>query len=59
MITPDLGWWDSLLSEFCGIYFVCSGGEPNWMGWVVLMTGVVIAIFILSVLMEMIQGLDE
>ena len=59
MITQDTGWLNSLLSEFCDIYFVCSSGAPNSMGWIVLVTSAVIVIALVSVLWEMIQGLDE
>ena len=26
--------WDSFITSFCKVEFLCYAGEPNWLGWV-------------------------
>ena len=28
--------WDSFINGYCKVEFLCHGGEPNWLGWVVI-----------------------
>jgi hypothetical protein len=28
--------WDSFISTFCKVQFLCYSGDPNWLGWVVI-----------------------
>jgi len=40
--------WDSFISKFCEAEFLCYQGDPNWVGWVVLVLLIIILIAILS-----------
>lgn len=35
--------WDEFIFSFCKVEFLCWGGEPNWLGWIVLGMGGLIA----------------
>jgi hypothetical protein len=37
--------WNKLLTELCKAQHVCVNGEPNWLGWVLLSSLGVVAIF--------------
>jgi hypothetical protein len=37
---------DSFLVEFCKVDAVCHYGEPNWLGWIVIVIGGVMAFFL-------------
>ena len=28
--------WDEFINGYCKVEFLCYGGEPNWLGWVVM-----------------------
>lgn len=31
-----VGLWNSFIAGFCKVEFLCHGGEPNWLGWIVI-----------------------
>lgn len=28
--------WGNFIAGFCKVQFLCYGGEPNWLGWIVI-----------------------
>lgn len=43
--------WDTFVTEFCKVEFVCFAGEPNWLGWVALGFGTLFVLgLVLSIL---------
>jgi hypothetical protein len=28
--------WNDFINEFCKVEFLCFSGEPNWLGWLIL-----------------------
>ena len=28
--------WGKFIAGFCKVEFLCHGGEPNWLGWIVI-----------------------
>ena len=38
--------WDSFISGFCKVAFLCYAGDPNWLGWIVL---VIFALIIFAI----------
>ena len=50
--------WDAFLLEFCKVEFVCHSGEPNWLGWVAMSVGGIVALYIaLAILGSILGGL--
>lgn len=31
--------FDGFISSFCKVEFLCYAGDPNWLGWMVLVMG--------------------
>jgi hypothetical protein len=36
--------WDSFIDGFCKVEFLCYAGDPNWLGWIVLLFGGLVAL---------------
>tara|TARA_B100001971_G_scaffold81036_1_gene74816 strand:+ start:109 stop:258 length:150 start_codon:yes stop_codon:yes gene_type:complete len=34
--------WDSFISGFCKVEFLCYTGEPNWLGWLVVIGAIIV-----------------
>jgi len=59
--------WELFVTEFCKVQFLCYHGEPNWLGWVVLIAfgffvvGLCMAIvgLCMAILSLMIEGVRE
>lgn len=43
--------WESFIAGFCQVEFLCYSGHPNWLGWIVLAIGGVIAMFVLAAIL--------
>ena len=36
--------WHSFLGSFCKVGVICYQGEPNWLGWTVVIVGGILAV---------------
>ena len=34
--------FDEFIASFCKVEFLCYAGDPNWLGWIVLVGGSII-----------------
>jgi hypothetical protein len=50
------GFWDNFISGFCKVEFLCWEGEPNWLGWIVL---VFLAFWILAIVINVYFSITE
>ena len=41
--------WQSFLVEFCKVQAVCWQGDPNWLGWIAIAVGALVAIWVLLI----------
>ena len=41
--------WQSFLVEFCKVQSVCWQGDPNWLGWIAIAVGALVAIWLLLI----------
>ena len=46
--------WQKLTFEFCKVSVVCWNGEPNWLGWIIL---VFAALIVLGVIVGILSAL--
>jgi len=44
--------WDKFVYEFCKVEFVCWNGELNWLGWVFIVLGLLILLFLLLIVLS-------
>ena len=42
------------IGGFCKVEFLCYAGEPNWLGWVFLVGGGILALFLALILLSII-----
>ena len=45
---------DSFIGGVCKVEFLCYAGEPNWLGWVFLVGGGILALFLALILLSII-----
>lgn len=48
---------NDFIEGFCKVAFLCYAGDPNWLGWVVLVVGVVLAAICLLLVVLLITSL--
>lgn len=46
--------WHSFLESFCKVGVLCYQGEPNWLGWTVVIVGGILAV---TTVLSMLLGL--
>lgn len=56
--------WNNFIAGFCNVEFLCHGGEPNWLGWIVigwagLMGAVICTVLFFSIALSFAQGLEK
>ncbi len=51
--------WDEFIFGFCKVQFLCYAGEPNWLGWLVLVAGPPAVLFGLLIFAKVVQVLDR
>ena len=55
--------WDSFIEGFCKVSFVCWHGDPNWLGWILIiflgvLLGIICLFLFITALVSIIEEVD-